>query len=88
MEWISTKEGDINHRLPHNSSPVLCFYNNVMWVGIYVRDNEVECVDSSQEYMFLDEGWYELEEQTDSAFDEFYCKREVHYWMLLPNKPK
>jgi hypothetical protein len=82
MIWIDAKK-----ELPYKAIPVLCFNKTAFFVGIYARPNEIECVDSSEDSMLLDEGWYELEEQVDSSFDEFYCKREVTHWMLLPNKP-
>ena len=82
MEWINAKE-----KLPHGPIPVLCYRNRNMWVGIYSNGKDVECVDSSEDSILLDAGWFELEEQHDSQFDEFYCSREVDFWMLLPNKP-
>ena len=95
MEWISCKE-----RLPEKPEFVLGFGpHNAQYVCQYTNGHELEYWDEDYEgpydeiedkngTLYLKAGWYELEEQAQSSFDEYWIKREITHWMPLPEPPK
>ena len=80
MRWIS-----VNDRLPDTTRWVLCRNGDkgVPFVGCFTYGNQIECdIDDPADY--LDFGWWELEQQIDSGYDEHWFKRSVTVWQELP----
>jgi hypothetical protein len=80
----------VEERLPESNVPVLCRdkYNN-QYQGTYTDGSgDLEAYDADEERVSLSAGWYECEEQTESAYDEVWIERIVTHWMpKLPSPP-
>jgi len=92
-KWISVED-----YLPDSRKLVLSITGKNKFVGFYTKghdvsyedndcENEYDPVEEQNGTLYLKPGWYEEVEQHNSDYDSIYIKRDVTYWMYLPDKP-
>jgi hypothetical protein len=93
--WISVKD-----RLPESTNPVLggCAGFKGLFICVYTKGHEIEYGDEDYDgpydeiedkngTLYLKPGWYELEEQIQSQYDEAWLNRHITHWQPLPQPP-